>query len=135
MSYDSGFKVRLSLRKLTLRDISGGITPTTIPNVLSQTPAPLASGRGYRTLDGLAIVSSIAASSDPRSAAQALRAAFDKQPIYPSPVQPSEQNVDAIVAKAAELLALLREGDKRPLVHHITVRSVHRPHPFHIVSR
>ncbi|ORY62726.1 thiamine biosynthetic bifunctional enzyme Thi4 [Leucosporidium creatinivorum] len=102
--------------------VIGGITPYTIPNVLRQTPAPLPTG-AYRALDGLAIVSSIAASSDPFSASQKLRKLFDERLVYPLPVpqvlKGNEDKAAVVVQKAAELLEVLR-GEKKPLIHHIT---------------
>lgn len=106
---------------------TGGITPTTIPNVLAQTPAPLTSG-GYRHLDGLAVVSSIAAATDPFTAATELRALFLGRKMLPSwnagaSLTGAELSEQQVVAHAADMLKLLREGNNKPLVHHITVRA------------
>ncbi|BGP17333.1 hypothetical protein JCM10213_007547 [Rhodosporidiobolus nylandii] len=105
--------------------VIGGITPSTIPNVLRQTPAPLPKG-GYRSLDGLAVVSSIAASSTPELAARSLREQFDSRVVYPSRVLAQGEGLSAeeAVEKAAEMLELLREGSSKPLVHHITNQVV-----------
>ncbi|PRQ73460.1 thiamine biosynthetic bifunctional enzyme Thi4 [Rhodotorula toruloides] len=100
--------------------LAGGITPSTIPNVLAQTPAPLPSG-GYRALDGLAVVSAIAASTEPETAARELREMFDRKPAYPSRLlDPGELSADHVVEQAVELLRILKDGEKTPLVHHIT---------------
>lgn len=106
---------------------TGGITPSTIPNVLSQTPAPLSSG-GYRSLDGLAVVSAIAASTEPESAARELREMFDRKPAYPPrSLQAEDLAVDKVVEQAVELLRILKDGEKTPLVHHITVSRPFQP--------
>ncbi|TNY24443.1 thiamine biosynthetic bifunctional enzyme Thi4 [Rhodotorula diobovata] len=108
--------------------VIGGITPTTIPNVLAQTPAPLTSG-GYRHLDGLAVVSSIAAATDPFTAATELRALFLGRKMLPSwnagaSLTGAELSEQQVVAHAADMLKLLREGNNKPLVHHITNQVV-----------
>lgn len=104
---------------------AGGITPETIPNVLAQTPAPLSSSTAssparYRSLDGLAVVSVIAASETPDLAAQNLRRLFDQRPDFANPI--SQMDAEAIVQVVAELVRVLRSEEKKPLVHHITVR-------------
>ncbi|GAA5966136.1 hypothetical protein JCM8115_003035 [Rhodotorula mucilaginosa] len=103
--------------------VIGGITPETIPNVLAQTPAPLpppsmSSTPRYRSLDGLAVVSVIAASETPDVAAQNLRRLFDKRPDFAEPT--SQLAADEVIEIAAELVRLLRSEEKKPLVHHIT---------------
>ncbi|KAK4050607.1 thiamine biosynthetic bifunctional enzyme [Microbotryomycetes sp. JL201] len=103
--------------------VIGGVTPMTIPNILKQTAAPLPSGQ-YRHLDGLAVVSSIAAAEDPQAAARQLRQLFDKKPEYPRRIPREELQPDKIVEKAAELLSLLRNDERKPLVHHITNQVV-----------
>jgi thiamine monophosphate synthase len=104
---------------------TGGITPSTIPNVLRQTPAPLPSG-AYRALDGLAVVSSIAASTDPETASRELKKLFDERIVYPTRSLDAEQGLSEkdVVEIAAQLVALLRERSKKPLVHHITNQVV-----------
>ncbi|GEM08934.1 thiamine-phosphate diphosphorylase / hydroxyethylthiazole kinase [Rhodotorula toruloides] len=100
--------------------IIGGITPSTIPNVLAQTRAPLPSG-GYRSLDGLAVVSAIAASTEPESAARELREMFERKPTYPLRSPNAEAlSAEQVVEEAVELLRILKDGKKTPLVHHIT---------------
>jgi len=109
---------------------AGGITPSTIPNVLAQTPAPLAGG-AYRHLDGLAVVSSISAATDPFTAATELRALFLGRKMLPSwstTAQAASLGEQQIVSNAADMLKLLREGAHKPLVHHITVR------PFQLLA-
>ncbi|KPV74592.1 uncharacterized protein RHOBADRAFT_15851 [Rhodotorula graminis WP1] len=106
--------------------VIGGITPSTIPNVLAQTPAPLASG-GYRHLDGLAVVSSISAAHDPFTAATELRALFLGRKMLPSwNLNASTAALDEqqLVRNAVDMLKLLREGAHKPLVHHITNQVV-----------
>ncbi|GAA6024150.1 hypothetical protein JCM10207_001600 [Rhodosporidiobolus poonsookiae] len=104
--------------------VIGGITPLTIPNVLRQTPAPLPSGQ-YRSLDGLAVVSSIAASPDPAEAARELRRLFDARPVYPNRLEEGAgKTAEEIVEIASEMVRLLREGSRKPLVHHITNQVV-----------
>ncbi|GAA5990547.1 hypothetical protein JCM11641_002574 [Rhodosporidiobolus odoratus] len=105
--------------------IIGGITPSTIPNVLRQTPAPLPSG-GYRALDGLAVVSSIAASSTPETASLELKSLWDNRVKYETRALDggAAMSAEDVVQKAAEMLALLREGSRKPLVHHITNQVV-----------
>ena len=107
----------------------------TIPNILRQTPAPLsltsAAPGAYRSLDGVAVVSAIAASEHPGSAAKHLRQLLARGPKLPASsssndqeqgqVQPAKAlTVAYIVDKAAETLERLR-SDKKPLIHHITV--------------
>ncbi|GAA5917460.1 hypothetical protein JCM6882_006477 [Rhodosporidiobolus microsporus] len=105
--------------------VIGGITPSTIPNVLRQTPAPLPSGL-YRPLDGLAVVSAIAASPTPDVAARELVDLFKQQPRYASRALGEGEGMSEkeVVEAAAEMIALLREGGKKPLVHHITNQVV-----------
>ncbi|KAM0791701.1 hypothetical protein ACM66B_003973 [Microbotryomycetes sp. NB124-2] len=103
--------------------VIGGVTPMTIPNILRQTAAPLPSGH-YRHLDGLAVVSSIAAADDPESAARKLRELFDRKPVYPKRLPRELALPDSVVDKAAELLSLLRDDERKPLVHHITNQVV-----------
>ncbi|GAA6043583.1 hypothetical protein JCM8097_005265 [Rhodosporidiobolus ruineniae] len=104
--------------------VIGGITPSTIPNVLRQTPAPLPSG-GYRSLDGLAVVSAIAASPTPATAARELRELFDGRKEYSTrTLGEGELSAEEVVEKAAKLVVLLREGSRKPLVHHITNQVV-----------
>lgn len=98
--------------------VIGGIQPSTIPNVLRQCAAPLPDG-SYRTLDGLAIVSSIAASLDPKTATKELLSLFSQQPSYPLPTNSSSFSVDSIISTASDLLQKLRDGPS-PLIHHIT---------------
>ncbi|GAA5825210.1 hypothetical protein JCM11251_006145 [Rhodosporidiobolus azoricus] len=104
--------------------VIGGITPSTIPNVLSQTPAPLPSG-AYRPLDGLAVVSAIAASPTPDKAARELVKMFEQKVQYPlrgleGGADVSEEKIVEATAKMVELL----KGDAKPLVHHITNQVV-----------
>ncbi|GAA5939940.1 bifunctional hydroxyethylthiazole kinase/thiamine-phosphate diphosphorylase [Sporobolomyces koalae] len=103
--------------------VIGGITSETIANVSSQTPAPLKSG-GYRTLDGLAVVSSIAASSDPKEAAQELQQLWKKQGPFKHLSGGVDRSADTLIAESAAMLEMLRKDEKRPLVHHITNQVV-----------
>ncbi|GAA5901886.1 hypothetical protein JCM8208_006628 [Rhodotorula glutinis] len=106
--------------------VIGGITPSTIPNVLAQTPAPLAGG-GYRHLDGLAVVSSISAATDPFTAATELRALFLGRKMLPSwstNASTASVNEQQLVGNAVDMLKLLRDGAHKPLVHHITNQVV-----------
>ncbi|GAA5886354.1 hypothetical protein JCM16303_002509 [Sporobolomyces ruberrimus] len=103
--------------------IIGGITPETIPNVLRQTPAPLESG-GYRKLDGLAVVSSIAASLNPTAAVRELRRLWNDQTAYNSPACGSDPSVDGLIQASIEMLEVLHKEDQKPLVHHITNQVV-----------
>ncbi|KAI5475573.1 thiamine-phosphate diphosphorylase / hydroxyethylthiazole kinase [Pseudohyphozyma bogoriensis] len=98
--------------------VIGGIQPSTIPNVLRQCPAALPSGK-YRGLDGLAVVSAIAASPTPRDAAEALRTLFSQGPSYPVQLQPAAASPEKIIQAASVLLGRLRKGPN-PLIHHIT---------------
>ncbi|GAA5872926.1 hypothetical protein JCM3774_004878 [Rhodotorula dairenensis] len=102
--------------------VIGGITTETIPNVLAQTPAPIEPATGasprYRSLDGLAVVSSIAASETPDLAAEELRQLFDRRPDFTN--ASSQLDAEQVVKITAELVTLLRGEEKKPLVHHIT---------------
>lgn len=107
------------------------MTPITIPNILRQTPAPISLKSGtpgaYRSLDGLAVVSAIAAADDPCAAAKHLRELLARGPRFSprSQIQPAKTvTPELIVDKAAELLDRLRAGEKKPLVHHITVSDM-----------
>ncbi|GAA5907130.1 bifunctional hydroxyethylthiazole kinase/thiamine-phosphate diphosphorylase [Sporobolomyces salmoneus] len=103
--------------------IIGGITPQTIPNVVSQTPAPLKGG-GYRTLDGLAVVSSIAASSDPATVVKELRRLWENRRALNRVSSGSQQTVDNLVDASVQMLERLKKEEKKPLVHHITNQVV-----------
>ncbi|GAA5987561.1 hypothetical protein JCM5350_006040 [Sporobolomyces pararoseus] len=103
--------------------IIGGITPSTIPNVLSQTPAPLKSG-GYRTLDGLAVVSSIAASPDPTSAVKELCQLWEQRKGLNRVSRSTKPSTDSLIDASVAMLDLLKKEEKKPLVHHITNQVV-----------
>ena len=79
----------------------------------------------YRSLDGLAVVSVIAASETPDVAAQNLRRLFDKRPDFAEPT--SQLAADEVIEIAAELVRLVRSEEKKPLVHHITVSRKRLP--------
>lgn len=106
----------------------GGISETTIPNVLSQCAAPL--DKGYRSLDGLAVVSAIAASLEPQEAAKRLLSLFRAGSSRAFPLDTAALSPDSKAAKALEVIELacallvkLRQGPN-PLIHHITVRPL-----------
>merc|ERR1711939_95876 len=95
----------------------GGLTPASIPNLLRQAPG-VYNETQHRSFDGLAIVSAIAASTEPQRAAQELAGIFKNGPTYALPAAISGAK-DDILRASAELLAKLR-GDAKPLVHHIS---------------
>ncbi|GAA6061137.1 hypothetical protein JCM10212_001737 [Sporobolomyces blumeae] len=102
--------------------IIGGITPQTIPNVLSQTPAPLKSG-GHRKLDGLAVVSTIAAATDPTDAVKELRRLWAEQATYNTQAS-GRTTPESVISSTVEMVKSLKAGEKGPLVHHITNQVV-----------
>lgn len=98
--------------------VIGGVGMGTIKNVLSQTPAVLEDGT-YRSMDGIAVISAIAASTDPKKAAQALLAEFNNRPSYPLPSTPTSLSQPLLLDACKNLLTALRSGSS-PLIHHIT---------------
>ncbi|KAK4054971.1 thiamine biosynthetic bifunctional enzyme [Microbotryomycetes sp. JL221] len=121
--------VRTILERLANNPIKavviGGVTPMTIPNILRQSPAPLTTGQ-YRSLDGLAIVSSIATSTNPKQTVQQLKQLLTERPQYPFSLTRSLETINEqnIIDKTVELLQLLRNKETKPLVHHITNQVV-----------
>lgn len=98
----------------------GGLNEATTPNLLSQSPAYIEKTKIYRYLDGVAVVSAIAASPKPREAAERLRKLLkDRQPTYPQESQAASTSAESMVQAACELLKQLKTTD--PLVvQHIT---------------
>ncbi|KAK4704353.1 thiamine-phosphate diphosphorylase / hydroxyethylthiazole kinase, partial [Phenoliferia sp. Uapishka_3] len=108
--------------------VIGGVSETTIPNVLLQCAAPL--DEGYRSLDGLAVVSAIAGSLEPQAVARRILALFRAGRSSPLPLDAVALSPDSNAARALEvvemacaLLVKLRAGPN-PLVHHITNQVV-----------
>lgn len=96
----------------------GGISESTIDNLMRQSPAPLSNGL-YRHLDGVAVISVMAASLTPKLVAQRLLASVKTgQALYPSLSSPAP-TIDSILDIACRQLATLRSGPS-PLIHHIT---------------
>lgn len=98
--------------------VIGGVGPRTVPNVLKQCVWPLPGG-AYRALNGLAVVSAIAASETPRAAAEELAKLWSDRPTYPLPLHAKAGSVESIVEVSVEVLEELRKGGS-PLIHHIT---------------
>ncbi|KAG1742928.1 Hydroxyethylthiazole kinase family-domain-containing protein [Suillus lakei] len=93
----------------------GGINSTNVLRTLHGS----VSTSGHR-LDGIAVVSDIVASSEPRSAAQRLRASLDAW-VHHFDVQsrvPQVYSVETIKNGVVELMQVIR--DKSPLIHQIT---------------
>ena len=103
--------------------VIGGVGPATIPNVLAQCAWPLPSGK-YRTLDGLAVVSAIAAAADPKAATEELVRLWNAQPAYPLEQHAAAASPESIIDAACEVLATLRDEDHSPLIHSITNQVV-----------
>ncbi|KAL8283419.1 hypothetical protein RQP46_005829 [Phenoliferia psychrophenolica] len=104
--------------------VIGGVSEITIPNVLTQCAAPL--DKGYRTLDGIAVVSAISASREPQESARRLLKLFRAGSSRPFPLDHTVLSPDSQAAKALEVIELacsllvkLRHGPN-PLIHHIT---------------
>ena len=97
----------------------GGISESTIDNLMRQSPAPLSNG-SYRHLDGVAIISAIAASLAPKIVSQKLLASYKAgRALYPSTPSPTTPTIASILDIACQQLAALRSGSS-PLIHHIT---------------
>lgn len=103
--------------------VIGGVGRGTISNVLRQCAWPLPSGK-YRTLDGLAVVSAIAAAADPKAATEELVALWNAQPSYPLAPHPATASPAAIIDATCKVLANLRDPDLSPLIHSITNQVV-----------
>ncbi|SCZ95021.1 BZ3500_MvSof-1268-A1-R1_Chr11-3g03550 [Microbotryum saponariae] len=106
--------------------VIGGVTPETIPNILYQTPAAIPDSNEYRHLDGLAVVSSIAASPDPDQAARSLLSQFRTSPRFtltlPTPLQSTPTLLDQVINLFTRLQSTSEEH--RTLVHHLTNQVV-----------
>ncbi|KAM0752558.1 thiamine biosynthetic bifunctional enzyme Thi4 [Meredithblackwellia eburnea MCA 4105] len=98
--------------------IIGGVNSQTLPNILSQTPAPLPNGQ-YRSLDGVAIVSAIAASRTPANAARELSNNWKAGPARPLEYGTRTISASDFITSTQESLKKLRGGAGK-LVHHIT---------------
>ncbi len=104
--------------------VIGGVGPKTIPNVLRQCAWPLEGGKRFRTLDGLAVVSAIAAAADPKSATEELVRLWKDQPVYPLQQHAAAASPEAIINATCDVLDTLRDEDASPLIHSITNQVV-----------
>lgn len=94
----------------------GGLNETTIPNLLAQSPAFVEKTSQYRTLDGIAFVSVVAASNKPAEAVDRLSRIIKSQPRYSAISEgfSSEVSKESLVAGICSLLQKLRDTD--PLI-------------------
>ena len=103
---------------LTRMYSTGGVKSTNVLRAFRGAIGPL-SNRG---LDGIAVVSDIAASKTPRESASSLRRAVSTYRFSPMPSISSSllnaADTATVLASASSLLSLMRE--RTPLVHHIT---------------
>ena len=90
----------------------GGIKASNAQRVLYQTTSP------RKKLDGLAIVSAIMASDDPKQAASELRELTSQQPRFATAVSKQALSRDITVGKAPEIIK--RMASKKPLCHNMT---------------
>lgn len=112
----------------------GGLNATTIPNLLAQSPAYIDKTGKYRKLDGVAVVSAIAASTTPGKAAAELAGLMRQQAVeYTYPSKDALTDVASLTAKVGEHLSKLRKSSPS-IVQHITnreseagLRCVHKP--------
>lgn len=97
----------------------GGVSEVTIDNLMRQSPAYLSAG-SYRHLNGVAIISAIAASQTPETASAYLLSRYEAGlKNYSTP--PTTSSHSSILDSTLTLLAGLRaEKEVRPLVHSIT---------------
>ncbi|SCV73542.1 BQ2448_7468 [Microbotryum intermedium] len=106
--------------------LAGGITSETIPNILYQTPAPLSNANEYRHLDGLAVVSSIAASPHPDQAARSLLNQFQTSPRFTLTLPAQLRSTPTLLDQVVHLFTRLQSTSEehRTLVHHLTNQVV-----------
>jgi len=104
--------------------VIGGVGAKTIPNVLRQCAWPLEGGKRYRTLDGLAVVSAIAAAEDPKAATEELVRLWKAQPVYPLEQHAAVASTDSIISATCDVLTALRDDAHSPLIHSITNQVV-----------
>lgn len=100
---------------------TGGISETTIDNLMRQSAAALPDG-SYRQLDGVAIISAIAASSTPKLASANLLASYKAglARYAPSTSLGPLAHSDILAAACSLLKALRDQSTSTPLIHHIT---------------
>jgi len=90
----------------------GGISAANTQRVLYQSASP------QKKLDGVAVVSAIMASSDPKQAASSLRQLIDEPPPFASSTSRPRLTRDHIVAKVS--VVIKKMASKKPLCHNMT---------------
>lgn len=90
----------------------GGIKASNAQRVLYQTASP------QKKLDGLAIVSAIMASNEPKNAASVLRTLISQPPPFATSISKPELSRTELVAKIPEVIKRL--ASKKPLCHNMT---------------
>lgn len=103
----------------------GGLNEQTIPNLLAQSPAYIKSTGQYRRLDGIACVSAISASDDPKHSAQILAGLVRGGPSIVTPPARLQNAVTAekLIEASVDLLKRLRASDPA-VCHNITNQVV-----------
>jgi len=102
----------------------GGLNAATIPNLLAQSPAYVEKTGRFRKLDGVAVVSAIAASTTPKEAAAKLAALFkDQKTEFTYPSKPVKTDVSSLTKQVMAHLTKLRETPPS-IVQHITNQVV-----------
>ena len=90
----------------------GGINASNAQRVLYQTASP------QKKLDGLAVVSAIMASNEPKEAASQLRKLISQPPPFATRVLKPKLSREDVVAKVPSIIA--RVASKKPLCHNMT---------------
>lgn len=103
----------------------GGLNAETIPNLLVQSPAYVKSWGRYRRLDGIACISAISHSDDPRHAAQVLSSMIKAGPSIPCPPArlQSEPSSEGLVKEICTIFSRLRDAEPA-VCHNITNQVV-----------
>jgi len=90
----------------------GGINAANTQRVLYQSASP------QKKLDGVAVVSAIMASSDPKQASSSLRRLIDEPPPFASSISRQKLTRDDIVAKVPAVIKKM--ASKKPICHNMT---------------
>ena len=90
----------------------GGLNASNIQRVMFQSESPT------KGLDGVAVVSAIMATDDPKSAAAALRRSIDNIPATMSPKCTDNQSVEKLLSQVPGIIKEL--GNQSPLCHNMT---------------
>ena len=104
---------RLSSIDKTIKTVAiGGLNVSNVQRVIFQSRST------SKSLDGVAVVSSIMAASDPRAAAMELSSLIRKVPTSMSPKASENQSVEKLLTQVPDIVKEL--GEKSPLCHNMT---------------